>query len=137
MHDKIVLDSSVIAAIFFPETITGKAIEAAAGHPCITADLAYPEVANVAWKRVVQAKNDPGLMKTFLDDAFSFIRETCEVIPAYDLNTPAWDLACCHKITQYDAIFIAAAIRCHASLVTADKKLAGAAGNICPVILLQ
>jgi hypothetical protein len=37
------------------EAITGKAIDAAADHDCITIDLAYTEVANAAWKRAVHA----------------------------------------------------------------------------------
>ena len=63
MHDKIVLDSCVIAAIFLPETITGTAIDAAADHTCITVDMACTEVANAAGKRVVHAGNDPGTEK--------------------------------------------------------------------------
>ena len=94
MHDKIVLDSCIIAAIFLPETISGKAIDAVADHDCITVDLACTEVANAAWKRAVHAGNDPESVKTALDDAIAFIQETCDVIPAHDLITPAWDLAC-------------------------------------------
>ena len=126
MHDKIVLDSSVIAAIFLPEPITGQAIDAAADHDCITVDLASTEVANAAWKRAVFAGNNPEAVKTSLDDAIAFIRETCDVIPAHDLITPAWDLSCLHRITVYDALFVAASIRCNAPLVTADTRLAGA-----------
>jgi predicted nucleic acid-binding protein len=137
MHDKIVLDSCVIAAIFLPETITGKAIDAAAEHDCITVDLAYTEVANAAWKRAVHAGNDPESVKTCLDDATAFIRETCEVIPAQDLITPAWDLACHHRITIYDALFVAASIRCDAPLVTSDTGLAGSVRKTCPVIRIE
>jgi predicted nucleic acid-binding protein len=137
MHDKIVLDSCVIAAIFFAETITGKAIDAAADHTCITVDLAYTEVANAAWKRVVHAGNDPESVKTFLDNAIAFIRETCEVIPAHDLITPAWDLSCHHRITIYDALFVAASIHCDAPLVTADTRLAGAVSKTCPVLCIE
>ena len=137
MHDKIVLDSCVIAAIFLPETITGKAIGAVADSACITVDLAYTEVANAAWKRAVHAGNDPGTVKVFLDNAIAFIRETCEVIPAHDLITPAWDLSCHHRITIYDALFVAASIHCVAPLVTADKKLAGAVSSTCPVIYIE
>ena len=68
MHDKIVLDSCVIAAIFLPETFTGKAIDAAENRDCITVDLAYTEVANAAWKLAVHAGNDPGIVKTSLDE---------------------------------------------------------------------
>jgi predicted nucleic acid-binding protein len=136
-HDKIILDSCVIAAIFLPEMITGRAIDAAADHDCITVDLAYTEVSNAAWKRAVHAGNDPGAVKTSLDNAISFIRESCEVIPAQDLITPAWDLSCNHRITIYDALFVAASIRCNAPLVTADTRLAGAVRKTCPVIRIE
>ena len=134
MHDKIVLDSCIIAAIFLPETISGKAIDAAADHDCITVDLACTEVANAAWKRAVHAGNDPESVKRSLDDAIAFIKETCDVIPAHDLITPAWDLACQHRITICDALFVAASIHCTAPLVTADTRLADAVHKICPVI---
>jgi len=137
MHDKVVLDSSLIAAIFFPEPISGKAIDIAAAHDCITIDLAYPEVANVAWKRAVHAGNDPELVKDLLDTATSFIREACEVLPSYDLINPAWDLACRHRITMYDALFIAASVRCGTPLATADRKLSAVAGSIGPAILVE
>jgi len=137
MHDKDVLDSCIIAAIFLPETLTGQAIDAADDRDCITVDLACTEVANAAWKRAVHAGNDPGTVKTFLDNAIAFIRETCEVIPAQELITPAWDLSCHHRITIYDALFVAASIRCDAPLVTADKRLAGAVGKTCPVIRIE
>jgi predicted nucleic acid-binding protein len=137
MHDKIVLDSSVIAAIFFPEAITEKAIDAAADHDCITVDLAFAEVANAAWKRVVHAGNDPVAVKTFLDNCTAFITETCDVIPARDLITPAWDLACRYRITIYDALFVAASARCDATLVTADEKLHTAVSKFCPAMLIH
>ena len=137
MYDKVVLDSCIIAAIFLPETITGKAIEAAADHECITVDLACTEVANAALKRAVHTAHDTKTVKVSLDDAIAFIRETCDVIPADDLITPAWDLACRHRITIYDALFVAASVRCDAPLVTADKKLSAAAGTSCPVVLIE
>lgn len=137
MPDRIVLDSCIIAAIFLPEPITGKAIDAAADHTCVTVDLACTEVANAAWKRVLHAGNDPVLIKSYLENAIAFVRETCEVIPSEDLITPAWDLAYRHKITIYDALFVAASIQSNASLVTADTKLAGAVRKTCPVILIK
>ena len=53
MLDNVVLDSCIIAAIFFPEAISERAIEIVENHDCTTVDLAYIEVANVAWKRFV------------------------------------------------------------------------------------
>jgi predicted nucleic acid-binding protein len=137
MHDRIVLDSSVIAAIFFPEKITSAAIDAAAESDCITVDLAYAEVANVAWKRVVHAGDDADAVRSSLDSCMAFIRETCDVIPARDLITPSWDLATRHHITIYDALFIAASVRCGVPLVTADEKLHAAVNTSCPMTLIR
>lgn len=85
----------------------------------------------------MHAGNDPESVKTCLDDSIAFIEETCEVIPAHDLITPAWVLSCQHRITIYDALFVAASIRCAAPLVTADTRLAGAVRKTCPVIRIE
>lgn len=137
MPDRIVLDSSVIAAIFFLEKISDQAIDAAANSECITVDLAYAEVANVAWKRVAHARNDADAVRSSLDRCIAFIQETCDVIPAHDLITPSWDLATRHHITIYDALFIAASVRCGAPLVTADVKLHSEMNTIYPITLIR
>jgi predicted nucleic acid-binding protein len=130
MHDNIVLDSSIIAAIFFPEKISGKSLTIAEIHDCITVDLAYAEVANVAWKRSCHTGQDATTVKNMLDECTAFISETCQVLPAQDLVPAAYDLACHHRITIYDALFLAAAIHSASPLVTADKKLHLAASGI-------
>jgi len=137
MPGKIVLDSSVIAAVFFPEAITGKAIEMVEQSEGITLDLAYAEVANVAWKRVVHAKNDPAAIRSSLSDCIAFIAETCELLPAGDLVVPAYDLACRLRIPVYDALFAAAAVRCGAPLATADKALASSVNSACRTVLVR
>ncbi|MDK2917227.1 MAG: hypothetical protein PWR25_1784 [Euryarchaeota archaeon] len=123
MPDSVVLDSCIIAAVFFPEGVTEKAIEIVENHDCTTVDLAYAEVANVAWKRVRHSGQDQGLVMSALADAQAFIRETCQVVPARDLIPAAYDLACSHGITIYDALFVAAAEQCRTCLVTADGRL--------------
>ncbi|OPX72876.1 MAG: Ribonuclease VapC3 [Methanoregulaceae archaeon PtaB.Bin152] len=123
MHDSVVLDSSIIAAIFFPEKISMNAIEVAEGNDCTTVDLAYAEVANVAWKRASQSEISIEDIKTALTESQAFIRETCRVIPAHDLVAEAFDMACSSRITIYDALFLAAAARCGFPLVTADSRL--------------
>ena len=85
----------------------------------------------------MQAGKYPGTVKTFLDNAIAFIRETCEILPAHDLITPAWDLSYHHRITISDALFVAASIRYDVPLVTADTRLAGAVSKTCPVILIE
>ena len=52
MPDRVILDSSVIAAIFFKEESSARAERAAENYQLITVNLAFAEVANVAWKRV-------------------------------------------------------------------------------------
>jgi len=130
MHDSVVLDSSIIAAIFFPEKITGKSLAIAESHDCITVDLAYTEVANVAWKRISHDGQAAAMVKTVLGESTAFIRETCQVLPAPDLVPAAYNLACRHRITVYDALYLAAAVQCSVPLVTADKKLHLAAKEI-------
>jgi predicted nucleic acid-binding protein len=137
MNDNIVLDSSVIAAAFFPEKITGKAIDVIEDNNCITVDLAYSEVANVALKRVAHSDFSVETVKSSCEDCIAFIRESCEVIPSQDLVIPAWDLACLHGITAYDAVFVAASIRCDAPLVTADRKLHTAMNKQCKITLIH
>jgi predicted nucleic acid-binding protein len=137
MHDNVVLDSSIIAAIFFPEKISGKSIDIAEKHDCITVDLAIAEVANVAWKRVHHAGQDADTVKSALDGSLAFIRETCRVIPMQDLIPAAYDLACSHRVTIYDALFLAAAVQWESPLVTADAKLSAVARKIVDVEFIR
>ena len=53
MSDKTILDSSVIAAIFFPEELTERTIKKIWGMDCITVDIAMTDAANVAVKRIL------------------------------------------------------------------------------------
>ena len=137
MPDSVVLDSCIIAAIFFPEGITERAIEIAESHDCITVDLAYAEVANVAWKRVFHSGQDQGTVRSGLADSQAFIRETCHVMSARDLIPAAYDLACSHGITIYDALFVAAAAQCGTFLVTGDGRLHDAAKKVVAAQLVR
>lgn len=123
MPDSIVLDSCIIAAVFFPEGITEKAIEIVESHDCTTVDLAYVEVANVAWKRVRHSGQDLGIIGSGLADSQAFIRETCRVVSAHDLMPAAYELACSHGITIYDALFVAATVQSGTCLLTSDARL--------------
>ena len=69
----------------------------------------------------------PGDHRIRETDAQAFIRETCHVVPAHDLVPAAYDLACNLGITIYDALFVAAAVRCGTRLVTGDARLYEAA----------
>jgi predicted nucleic acid-binding protein len=137
MSDKTVLDSSVIAAIFFPEELTARTIKKIQGMDCITVDLAVTDAANVAAKRILSGTDSPDDMKIMLHDAIRFIELLCETISSRELIEPALDLACELDISLYDALFVAAAVQHRAPLFTADEKLFSAAKSTCRVMLLE
>ena len=59
MPDSVVLDSSVIAAVFlFSDDDDNAAENAILDKHLITLDLSMAEVGNVAWKRVIHFQED-------------------------------------------------------------------------------
>jgi predicted nucleic acid-binding protein len=136
MIGKTVLDSSVIATIFFPEDLTTRAIKKLGLEPYITVDSAIADAAQVAAKRIVSGADSPDDVKEMLYDAIFFIN-LCEPIPSAELIDPALDLACELNISVYDALFVAAAVRERGTLFTADKELSSIAKKVCRVRLLE
>jgi predicted nucleic acid-binding protein len=124
MPDSAVLDSSVIAAIFFfKDNNSDVAASAIADKRLITLDLSIAEVGNVAWKRVANFQEDKAITLTALRECLGFISEACAVIKAYDLAEEAYDIAVEDRIAFYDSLFLAAAEKEHAPLLTLDRKL--------------
>ena len=123
MQDRVILDSSVIAAIFFKEDFSGRAETAAENYKLITVDLAIAEVANVAWKRVMFFDESKEIALKALRRGIDFITSVCEVISTQKLLEDAFEIAIEDKITIYDSLFIAAAEREKVPLLTTDGKL--------------
>lgn len=124
MPDKVVLDSSVIAAIFFPEgEVSERAEEVAAKNDLITLDLAVAEVGNVAWKRAIIYEEDKDTTLAALQDCRDFIAGSCALLRSFDLVEEAYDISVEDKIAFYDSLFLAAADKERAPLFTLDKKL--------------
>jgi predicted nucleic acid-binding protein len=123
MQDRVILDSSVIAAIFFKEDSSEKAEMAAENYNLITIDLAIAEVANVAWKRVIFFDESKEIALKALRRGIDFITSVCEVISTQKLLEDAFAIAIEDKITIYDSLFIAASEREKVPLLTTDKKL--------------
>jgi predicted nucleic acid-binding protein len=120
---KYVLDSSVIAAIFFREKSSEKAASAVEGYELLTVDLARAEVANVAWKRIILFNEDRELITRAMEMSMEFIETSCEIIPTSELVKESFQMALQEKISFYDALFVSAAIREEVSLLTLDKTL--------------
>lgn len=123
MPDKIVLDSSVIAAIFFKEEASERAESVAEKHEIITVDVAAAEVGNVAWKRVVFFNESRKNTLKSLKKCIEFIMNVCDVINLQELAENGFEIAVAEKITFYDALFVAASKREKIPLLTLDKKL--------------
>jgi predicted nucleic acid-binding protein len=123
MHDSVILDSSVIAPIFFPEERTRQVMVMLEEKQFITVDIAIAEVTNVAWKRCMFFHEDTEITKEALNNCITFINDVCDVILTKDLYSDAFLIATTYSITVYDAFFVAAAQKRTRLLLTLDAKL--------------
>lgn len=123
MPDNVVLDSSVIAAIFFKEEASERAEKVAEKYRLITVDAVVPEAANVAWKRIVHFNEPEEMTKTALKACTDFIANVCKVISSQTLLEASFEIAVRDRITVYDSLFIAASEKEKVPLLTTDKKL--------------
>ena len=123
MPDEVVLDSSVIAAMFFKEDASMRAQDAASNYDLITLDLAIAEVGNVAWKQVVLCGADKDKTLVAFKKCQSFISEACELVRAEDLTIKAYNISVETRTAFYDSLFLAAAEARQVPLLTLDRKL--------------
>lgn len=123
MPDRVILDSGVIAAIFFKEESSDRAEKVAENYELITVDLAIAEVANVAWKRVIFFNESKEVALKAVKKSVDFILGVCKVISSQEVIEDAFEIAITDKITIYDSLFIAASEREKAPLMTTDAKL--------------
>jgi predicted nucleic acid-binding protein len=123
MRDRAVFDSSVIAAIFFREEASPRALKIAAEFDPITLDLAVAEVGNVAWKRVSIFREEKETALDALRDFREFIGTACTILNSSDLLVEAFGIAVTDEISFYDSLFLAAAVREGLPLLTLDKRL--------------
>ncbi len=123
MPDKVVLESSVIAAMFFKEAASSRALKSAAESDPITLDLAVAEVGNVAWKQVVFFGENKDRALDALRDGLDFIMTSCTLLRSSDLFEEAFEIAVMDKTSYYDSLFLAGAEKEGAPLLTLDKTL--------------
>jgi predicted nucleic acid-binding protein len=123
MRDRAVLDSSVIAAVFFRDEASSRAEKAIEDHSPITVEIAMAEVANVAWKRVAFFDEPKSGAFRAMGLSRDFILGVCEVIPSQELLDEAFEIATENRLTIYDSLFVAASEKMKAPLFTTDRKL--------------
>lgn len=124
MPDRVVLDSSIIAAVFLQDDDDSKrARSMIRSYDRITLDTAIAEIGNVAWKKTVIFGEDSAEMLSGLQDGIEFITGMCDMLKASDLAKEAYTIAVKSNIAFYDALFLAAAEKEQVPLLTLDKKL--------------
>jgi predicted nucleic acid-binding protein len=123
MPDRAVLDSSILAAMFFKEASSPKALKCAAECDPLTLDLVIVEVGSVAWKQIVFSGESKERALDAFRDCQDFITTACTLIKASDLTEEAFDIAVENKISYYDSLFLAAAQAEEMPLLTLDRRL--------------
>ena len=123
MPDKVALDSSIIAAMFFKEDASERALKAATEPDLITLDLAFAEVGNVAWKQVVLSDVDKELTWMALQKCMKFIFEACDIVRSQDLAAEAYAISVDARTTFYDSLFLALAEKEQVPLLTLDRRM--------------
>lgn len=129
---RAVVDASVAVKIFVPEALSSQAQAVFArftsenGAELIVPDLFFVECANVFWKWVQRSAYAGKDASEHLRDLTTLGLTT---IPTQILAEDALTIALKHKITAYDACYIAAAAQLKLPLITADERLAAKVEN--------
>lgn len=88
----------------------------------VTLNFAVVEVANALWKKVVRNEMSIDIAKEIVEDLT--IRRAIFLEPFENYVTEALRIGAQHRITVYDALFIAFALKRGLELVTADERQA-------------
>lgn len=124
---RAVVDASVAVKIFVPEALSPEAeavftrFTSENGAAMVVPDFFFIECANVFWKWVRRSAYPAKAAQEHLRDL------TClglTAIPTQVLADDALEIALKHRVTAYDACYLAAASQLRLPLITADEKLA-------------
>ncbi len=123
---RAVVDASAAVKIFVPEALSAQAQEVFArfalenGAELIVPDFFFVECANVFWKWVQRSAYPDKDVQAHLRDLTSL---GLTVIPAQAIAEETLEIALKHRITVYDACYVAASKQTRLPLITADEKL--------------
>jgi predicted nucleic acid-binding protein len=120
----VILDSSAVSSFFFKDSFTDKISEIIlnSNEDFETLDLAFAEVSNVAWKRIIIFQDDKSAVLGQLQKAIDFIEKLCRVIQVREVWSGAIDLAINERLPFYDSAFLYLAIRENSKLLTTDLR---------------
>lgn len=120
----LVLDSSAIASIFFPdkfEQLVAQRIEKY--NSFSTMDISYGEIGSVAWKSIVIFKQSLDPVYEALAQASEFISDNCNVVSTKEVLNEAFELGTKYKIQVYDSLFLSLARRLKTKVLTTDERM--------------
>ena len=121
-----VVDANVALKLFFIQPLSNQAdalfahLEADAQARFYVPDFFYAECAS-AFANYVRLTQYPAANAQ--QDMAELLAVSLHVIPTATLATAALKLAITHKISGYDAFYVALAVHHHIPLITADEKL--------------
>lgn len=119
----LVVDTSVAVKWFIPESGAARALqlleEISSKRTIVLApDIIHAELSNALWKRVAFGGMDSALAGAMLA---AFQELPLESVPCESLATQAFELACRHRRSVYDCLFLSLSLAADAPLVTADE----------------
>lgn len=121
MGAEVVVDASVIAAALFPEAGSAQATAFLLSGPSLVApELISVELASVAAKKVWRGETTVEVATRAVAAVAQFVDELVACAP---LCEPALAMAAEHRLSAYDGLYLALAIRREARLATLDRRL--------------
>jgi len=106
---------------FVPEALSDRADALLDGSfELLAPDLVLPEFGNLLWKKVTRHELRPDEAKDILQ---AFVRVPIRVVESRELIASALEIATAFRRSVYDGMYVALAVACDGTMVTADEKL--------------
>ncbi len=120
----IIIDSSALFALFFPEEYSEWSEEKIKEYDELhVPELAFLETSNAAWKRITIFKQPSDIVLKNLRLLHKFINDTCIIHRDIDYLQRTIELSIRLKVTIYDSLFLAIAESYKTKVLTIDRKL--------------
>lgn len=125
----IVVDASVVVAALTDDDSTGTTVRARLRDESLAAPHLLDLEVTAAWRRLAAGGQ---LDQRRIELAFADLGAlSLRRVPHRGLLARCWELR--DNLTIYDAVYVALAERLQTTLVTADRRLAGATGTRCAI----
>ena len=120
----IVVDSSVLFALFFPEEYSEWSEEMIKEYDELhVPELVFLETSNAAWKRIIIFEQPSDIVLKNLGLLHKFISDVCIIHRDLGYLQRTIELSIKLKTTIYDSLFLAIAEKYKTKVLTIDKKL--------------